>query len=407
MTALIPTRTKVAVTAGRAAALLSRRLGKGEGSVIGGRVTLAVDATSLDRLAAGRRTVLVSGTNGKTTTTSLLSAALATKGEVVTNQAGANMYGGMVSALSQSQAEQVVLEVDEGHLATTMSKTTPELVLLLNLSRDQLDRVGEVRMQAQKWRSAFEAQPDVTVIANADDPMVVWASETAQRTVFVSGGTTWQLDAASCPNCGSKIHWSDEGADASWQWQCSNCPLARPPVDETAVRMPTSMQLPGDVNLRNARMALTAAVMLGAEPRAAADAVSRSVGAGGRFASVTIAGMRARLVLAKNPAGWTEALRIAKNDGSPMVVAINARVQDGRDPSWLWDVPFETLKGRFLVATGERGRDLAVRLKYAEVDHTFEDDMTTALRAAAVRHSGETDVIGNYSAFQEFRKLAR
>ncbi len=396
-------RTRLAVTAGRATAALSKQLGQGEGSVIGGRVSLAIEPNSLDLLSKGRTVVLVSGTNGKTTTTSLLTAALETMGPVVSNVAGANMFAGMVSALSASDAKRAVLEVDEGHLPLALSKTGAQMVVLLNLSRDQLDRVGEVRMQAQKWRKALETG-EVKVVANCDDPMVVWAAG-SENTIWVAGGSVWRLDAASCPDCGGHIEWKSQDTQVT-DWRCVECDLRRPEPTPTKVTAPATLKLPGEVNRCNAIMALTAAVELGADPAESAGAVARLDGTGGRFARVKIAGAPARLLLAKNPAGWTEALRIAKQDGSPLVISINARIQDGRDPSWLWDVPYEQLKGRFIVATGERGRDLAVRLHYAGVDHHFVDQSNQAVLAASQRNSGkEVDVIGNYSAFQEFRKL--
>jgi UDP-N-acetylmuramyl tripeptide synthase len=343
-----------------------------------------------------------------------LSAALGTLEPVATNLAGANMYGGMVSAMSSSRARLVVLETDEGHLAKTLSATKPRLVALLNLSRDQLDRVGEVRMQAEKWRDALQGYANI-VVANADDPMVVWAAQAARSVVWVAAGSSWRLDASSCPNCGSQIDWN------GGEWRCSKGDLKRPAphafVTSSTVasrrvggelRVPIDLQIPGDVNRRNAAVALIAATLLGANPQKAGRALSRLQGAGGRFSSVTIAGCKARLILAKNPAGWTEALRIAQAEAPAVVIGINARVQDGRDPSWLWDVPFEQLAGRFVVATGERGRDLAVRLRYADVDHVFIEDPVRAVQAAAERAAGhEVDVMGNYSAFQDFRKVAR
>ena len=133
----------------------------------------------------------------------MLAAAIGTMGPVVTNSAGANMFGGMVSALAETDAANVVLEVDEGHLPKALAMTGARFVVLMNLSRDQLDRVGEVRMQAKKWRDAL-APLDVTAIANADDPIVVWAAKAARRVVWVGGGGSWKLDAASCPNCGAR-----------------------------------------------------------------------------------------------------------------------------------------------------------------------------------------------------------
>jgi lipid II isoglutaminyl synthase (glutamine-hydrolysing) len=405
-------RTRVAAKAGQAAAEVSRRLGRGEGSVIGGRVTLALDPGSLAALARQRTVALVSGTNGKTTTTSMLAAALGTSGPVVTNDAGSNMFGGMVGALSRSSAQLVVLETDEGHLAKTIEDTDPRLVLLLNLTRDQLDRVGEVRMQAARWRKAFDGR-NLVVVANADDPMVVWAAQPAKTKIWVAGGGSWKLDSSSCPECGAQIIWAEQGND----WHCASCDLRRPKthaelstqVPPGSVSAPVRVQMPGEINKKNAAMAITASVILGADIGAASQAVSQVESPGGRFVEKTIGDHRVRLILAKNPAGWSEALRIVDDRLSPIVVSINARVQDGRDPSWLWDVPYEQLAGRYVVATGERGRDLAVRLKYAGVEHCFVADLHAAVRKAG-EHNSNNDVIevmGNYSAFQDYRRIAR
>lgn len=397
-----------------AAAAVSRSLGRGEGSVIGGRVTLVLDRRGLERLSAGRRVALVSGTNGKTTTTSMLTAALNTLEPAVTNLAGANMFGGMVTALSTSKARIAVLETDEGHLPMAMKMTHPEVIVLMNLTRDQLDRVGEVRMQAQRWRDSLE-NSDAVVVANCDDPIVAWAAQGSKKVVWVAAGHSWRLDATSCPQCGARIDW------LGGEWKCTECGLKRPAphsffasptiaerrVGEDA-RLKVDLVLPGQINRNNAALALTAAVLMGARPQSALEAVNAVEGVAGRFTSTTIAGVPVRLMLAKNPAGWTEALRIARNDGAPCVISINARVQDGRDPSWLWDVPYESLLGRFVAVTGERGRDLSVRLHYAGVQHIFYEDPVRAVQGASHRFtgSGEIDVIGNYSAFQDFRKLA-
>ena len=410
VTVPLPIRTRIAVKAGLLAAGASRKLGRGEGSVIGGRVTLALDPRSLAFLAAGRTTALVSGTNGKTTTTAMLTAALSTAGDVVTNDAGSNMFGGMVGALSRSDARLVVLETDEAHLPKTMTATKPRLILLLNLTRDQLDRVSEVRMLAAKWRDAVR-ETNAIVVANADDPMVVWAAQAASKVIWAEGGGLWRLDAASCPQCGSEIVWNDG------DWACVQCDLRRPQphaeftnrVPQTAeLRLRIDLNIPGDINKHNAVLALTGSIVLGADPAKAAQATREVRSPGGRFILTSIGGVSVRLLLAKNPAGWAESLRITGNDDNPVVVAINARIQDGRDPSWLWDVPFEQLANRFVVATGDRGRDLAVRLQYAGVDHKFVSDLTAAVKRANTERPGTTiDVVGNYSAFQDARTRAR
>jgi lipid II isoglutaminyl synthase (glutamine-hydrolysing) len=404
-------RTRLAVGAGLAVAGLSRRVGAGEGSVIGGRVLLAVDPGALERLAAGRTIALVSGTNGKTTTTRMLAAALEIRGAVVTNSTGANLMSGLVTTLAKGDAAApAVLEVDEGLVPKAVAGLHPSVVLLLNLSRDQLDRIGEVRIHAQRWRAALEAAPSTTVVANADDPLVVWAAGLARRVTWVGTGQRWRLDAYSCPNCGERIEWADDG-----RWSCSNCTLARPAPhvlldgDDVVVtdgrRLRLALQLPGWPNRANAVMAAAGAEALGVDVAGALSGLGTVSHVAGRYQVVSVGGVRVRFLLAKNPAGWAEALDLIRPAPMPVVVGINARIPDGRDPSWLWDVPFERLRGRLVIATGDRGRDLAVRLRYADVEHRFVEGYVDAVRAAG---AADLDLAANYTSFQDARReLAR
>jgi UDP-N-acetylmuramyl tripeptide synthase len=166
-------------------------------------------------------------------------------------------------------------------------------------------------------------------------------------------------------------------------------------------RIPIRLQLPGWCNRSNATMAAAAAMALGLDPVASVRAMSRVRAVAGRYQVMSVHGTRVRLLLAKNPAGWAEALDLIRPPPVPVVVGINAGVADGRDPSWLWDVPFERLKGRLVVATGDRGRDLAVRLRYAEVPHTFLEDYNEAVTTAG---GPEVDLVANYTAFQDARR---
>ena len=405
----LPVRTRLAASAGLAVAGLSRRVGAGEGSVIGGRVLLAVDPGALERLAAGRTIALVSGTNGKTTTTRMLAASLETRGPVVTNSTGANLLSGLVTTLARGGARSdapAVLEVDEGLLPKAVAGLHPSVVLLLNLSRDQLDRIGEVRIHAQRWRAALEGAPSTAVVANGDDPLVVWAAGLARQVTWVGTGQRWRLDAYSCPNCGERIEWGDGEA-----WACSNCTLARPQPhlsldgDDVVLadgrRLRLELQLPGWPNRANAAMAAAGGEVLGVDVASGLAAVGGVTHVAGRYQVVSVGGVRVRLLLAKNPAGWAEALDLIRPAPMPVVVGINARIPDGRDPSWLWDVPFERLKGRLVIATGDRGRDLAVRLRYAEVEHRFVDGYVDAVRAADV---SDLDLAANYTSFQDARR---
>ena len=424
----LPLRTRVAALAGRAIADASRWVGAGEGSVIGGRVALAIDQRSLELMAAGHQSAVVSGTNGKTTTTRLLAAALASRGPVSTNSAGANLIPGLVSTLFRGRAgAAVALEVDEGHLAEAVAAVHPTAVVLLNLSRDQLDRFGEVRRHASDWRLALLSSPGTVVIANVDDPLVTWAAgacapdgATPPAVTWVGTGQRWRADASACPNCGSRIRWTEARTERGGpRWACTSCPLARPRPDawlegEDLVladgrRFQVRLQLPGWCNLANAAMAVAGAMALGVDPGRAVRAMSRVRAVAGRYQVIAVGSTRVRLLLAKNPAGWAEALDLIRPPPTPVVIGINAGVADGRDPSWLWDVPFERLRGRLVVATGERGLDLAVRLRYADVRHTFEPDYRKAVMAAAAggalgARQPELDFVANYTSFQDARR---
>jgi lipid II isoglutaminyl synthase (glutamine-hydrolysing) len=406
----LPLRTRLAARAGRAVAGLSRWAGRGEGAVIGGRVVLALDPTALERYAAGRTVCLVSGTNGKTTTTSLLAAALRTRGPVTTNATGANLMSGLVTTLAEAEAGgDAVLEVDEGLLPRAVEELHPSVVALLNLSRDQLDRIGEVRIHAQRWRAALEQAPSTAVAANADDPLVAWAAQPARFVTWVGTGQRWRLDAAGCPACGGRIEWDGP------EWACEDCGLHRPTPEVTldgdevvladGRRLAVDLQLPGWPNRANAAMAAATAAAVGVDVEAALRAMGAVTDVAGRYQVVGVDGARVRLLLAKNPAGWAEALDLIRPAPMPVVVGINARIPDGRDPSWLWDVPFERLRGRLVIATGDRGRDLAVRLRYSEVEHRFVPGYLDAVRATG---SAELDLAANYTSFQDARReLAR
>jgi len=215
----LPIRARVATTIGGAAGRVSRLTGRGDGSVIGGVVGLRVAPDLLRQLAAGRQIVLVTGTNGKTTTTRLVTAAVGSLGqEVATNAFGANMESGLVSALSSaSDAPYAVLEVDERHLPAMIRATSPRVVVLLNLSRDQMDRAAEIWLIARRWREAFSEHPDVRVVANADDPLIAWAAGTAASVTWVAAGQRWHEDSWCCPDCGSHLRRDELG------WRCGEC----------------------------------------------------------------------------------------------------------------------------------------------------------------------------------------
>jgi UDP-N-acetylmuramyl tripeptide synthase len=404
----LPIRARVATTIGGAATRVSRLTGRGDGSVIGGVVGLKVAPDLLRQLSAGRQIVMVTGTNGKTTTTRLVTAALGSLGqEVATNAYGANMESGLVSALSSApDAPYAVLEVDERHLPNLIKVTNPRAVLLLNLSRDQMDRAAEIWLIARRWREAFVQAPQVRVVANADDPLIAWAAGSASQVTWVAAGQRWHEDSWCCPDCGSHLRRDELG------WRCGECSLSRPSarwvldgdkvIDAAGTVRELDLALPGRANRSNAVMALAVASLFGADVDQALPELRKVTSVAGRYTTVVRRGRTLHLLLAKNPAGWLEAFDVLGADRPPLLLAVNAQGPDGRDTSWLWDVDYRVLAGRRVLVTGERRIDLAVRLEADAIPFELVDDIEAAVDAVP---PGHLDVIANYTAFQHIRAV--
>src|SRR5215470_18102228 len=356
----LPLRARLATTVGGAAGRASRLAGRGDGSVIGGVIGLRLEPDLLSLLARGRHVILVTGTNGKTTTTRLITAALSALGQqIASNAFGANMEAGLVSALAKApDATLAVLEVDEKYLPAMLTATSARVVVLLNLSRDQMDRAAEIWMLARRWRAALAAAPDCRVIANADDPLVAWAAGQARQVTWVAAGQRWHDDSWCCPQCGSHLRRDELG------WRCGECGLSRPParwvlegdsvIDSAGVVRQLDLSLPGRANKSNAVMALAVAGLFGADVDQALPNLRAVVSVAGRYTTVERRGRKLHLLLAKNPAGWLEAFDVLDPDRRPVLLAVNAQVPDGKDTSWLWDVDYRVLRGRPVLVAGER-----------------------------------------------------
>jgi len=381
--------------------------------MIGGLVAMTLDRSVLGQLGAGRRTVIVTGTNGKSTTTRMTAAALSTLGAVATNAEGANMDAGLVAALAADRrAGLAALEVDEMHVPHVLDAVEAAVIVVLNLSRDQLDRVGEINVIERTLRAGLAGHPSAVVVANCDDVLMTSAAYDSPHVVWVAAGGAWANDSVSCPRSGEVIvrdkgHWYSTGADfkrPSPQWWFD-------PEDggtlygPDGLALPMRLALPGAVNRGNAAQAVAAAVALGADPVLAVEAVCQVDEVAGRYRSVRIGEHEARILLAKNPAGWQEALSMVDKHAAGVVISVNGQVPDGEDLSWLWDVRFEHFEETPVVAAGERGTDLAVRLGYAGVEHTLVHDTLAAIASCP---PGRVEVVANYTAFLQLqRALAR
>lgn len=405
----------VGLRAGMAARRASRALGKGAGGMFGGRVALTVNPQMVQELAEGKKTVLITGTNGKSTTTKMTAAALGTLAPVAANLGGDNMLTGVATALMTGRhAPFAVLEVDEMNLPAVAARTNPDVIILLNLSRDQLDRVGEIGVVEKRVREAVEACPDAIIVANCDDPLIVSAAWDAPHVVWVAAGAPWKDDAAAFPRTGTLVirdgeDWHVQGADyrrPKPQWWISDV------EGDGAFRVngpggltqKIHLSLPGRANRGNATQAIAAAVSMGAGLTRSVRAVERIDGVAGRYQTYDVDGRQVNLLLAKNPAGWQESQTAMPAETRQLVIAVNGQDADGNDLSWLWDVdftPVQELSEVQVLASGERASDLAVRLEYAGIPAKIVE---SPLEAILTLEEGPVQVLANYTAFRDLLK---
>lgn len=393
--------------------------------MIGGEVALRISPRFLAELAAPYSCVVVTGTNGKSTTTRMVRAALESGGPVASNTNGDNMTSGVITALMRGEgATRAALEVDEMHVPAVAADVHPDVFVYLNLSRDQLDRVGEIGTVERRLREGASAHPGATVVANCDDPLIVSAAADNPNVVWVAAGAGWGGDSAAYPR-GGRVARSEDG----WhlipafegeelpdlkrrpqpQWWLEDVELA-PEGPRATLRGPRgesvllALKLPGRANLGNAAQAVAAAVAMGIDPATAAEAINGVTEVAGRYSVHDIDGRNARLMLAKNPAGWQEAMTMIDPRVDQVVIGVNGQVPDGQDLSWLWDVDFSGVKqaGRRVLACGERGADLAVRLEYAGV-HC--DLVPLPMDALAACDPGRVEMLLNYTAMRDFKVL--
>jgi UDP-N-acetylmuramyl tripeptide synthase len=376
-------RLETACKAGALAGRLSIALGRGRGETLSGRVILALDSKAISKLSSGRDIVLVSGTNGKTTSTKNLATILREfAGEgVSTSESGANMPAGIAALLAQNPRNRfAVIECDEMYVPEMYRKLSPKVVVLLNLSRDQLHRTGEVRKVAALWHETF-IKDDVTIVIDRDDPFLEYAVTNAGHVMRVSFSGRRHPDAATCPNCAAILDWS------KGDYSCP-CGLGAQFPDIRAEKRLNGPQ-------RNTVLVVEAARLMGAEISVteADDLISS---APDRIYDFLVAGKKVPTHLAKNPESWRQALGDVTAD--QVLLSVNARGIDGRDTSWLWDIDYSNLIGKKVICTGERQLDIAYRLRVQGVEVSTASNFSQAVQSFP---SGPIQAIVSYTAFQD------
>ena len=425
---------------------LSRGLGRGGGTTLPGRLLLKADARSLERMSArlDHGAVLVSATNGKTTTSAMVAAILESSGErVVHNRAGSNMGWGVATSLLDAGREpgQIGLfEVDEAWLPQVADALRPRSYLLSNLFRDQLDRYGELELLADGWAELVERHAgQARFVLNADDPLIADLGRGREGVVYYGVSDDSQAlpelqhaaDSKHCRNCGAPYVYDAVYLGHLGRYRCPNCGRTRPepsvraervqldgmrgadvtlatPAGTAEVRLP----LPGLYNVYNAVAAAALSLDLGAPLESVRVALEGFAGAFGRVETITVGGRPVSILLVKNPAGANEVLRTLtlEDDRLDLWLALNDNIADGRDISWIWDADFELLAGRVRHATcsGTRAEEMALRLKYAGIDAELEveRDLAASLDSAVAAGDGRPlFALPTYTALLELRDL--
>jgi lipid II isoglutaminyl synthase (glutamine-hydrolysing) len=426
----------------------SRRLGRSGGTTAPGRLLLRLSPDALRRMAGGleRGSVLVSATNGKTTTAAMIAGALERAGErVVHNRAGSNMGWGVATAMLDAGREPGQLglfEVDEAWLPSVAGAVKPRAYLLSNLFRDQLDRYGELELLADRWAELVAAEVesgrDVRFVLNADDPLVADLGRDRPGVTYFGLEDDSQAvpalqhaaDSKHCRNCGTPYEYEAVYLGHMGRYRCPNCGRERPRPSIAATRveltgmtgsrvalrtpageLDLTLPLPGLYNVYNAVAAAAVALELGVPLETVGQALEGFAGAFGRVETIPIDGRQVSILLVKNPAGANEVLRtLTLEEGElDLWLALNDRIADGRDVSWIWDADFELLAGRVRHATcsGTRAEEMALRLKYAgiEAEPAIDRDLADSLDAAVRRADGSLFALPTYTALLELRDL--
>ena len=425
---------------------LSRRLGRGGGTTLPGRLLLKADDTALERMSARLEhgAVLVSATNGKTTTSAMVAAILEESGErVVHNRAGSNMGWGVATALLDAgrERDQVGLfEVDEAWLPRVADALKPRTYLLSNLFRDQLDRYGELELLADAWAELVERHAGgARFVLNADDPLVADLGRGREGIVYYGVSDDSQAlpelqhaaDSKHCRNCGSPYVYDAVYLGHLGRYHCPNCGRTRPEPSVVAERVHLDgvrgadvtmatpggtvdlrLPLPGLYNVYNAVAAAALSLDLGASLDTVRAALEGFAGAFGRVETIAVEGRPVSILLVKNPAGANEVLRTLtlEDDQLDLWLALNDKIADGRDVSWIWDADFELLAGRVrrVTCSGTRAEEMALRLKYAGIDAELEvdRDLEASLDSAVASGDGRPlFALPTYTALLELREL--
>jgi lipid II isoglutaminyl synthase (glutamine-hydrolysing) len=434
----------------KAVGSLSRASGRGGGTTLPGRLLVRMAPDAIERLASSldHGSIVVSSTNGKTTTAGMIAGILQAAGRTpVHNRAGSNMHWGVATALLEQSGDEGLFELDEAWLPRVAPSLRPRLLVLGNLFRDQLDRYGELERLADEWAELVASMEGSCEFAlNADDPLI--ADLGRDRELRRRPGVTYfgiednrqalpelqhAHDAKHCRRCGAPYSYERAFVGHLGHYICPNCHADRPTPDIAAteielhgisgssVRIATpagelklELPLPGLYNVYNALGAVAAGLRSGVSLEQVRQGLESMRAVFGRVETIEVSGKPVSILLIKNPAGANEVLRTltleSSEGGIDLWLALNDRIADGRDVSWIWDADFELLSSgvRRVICAGTRAPEMALRLKYAgwpEDAIEVMEPIAGSLDAAVAAAPDRLFALPTYTALLELRTL--
>jgi len=443
-------RFKTAILLGKLIKLLIKKLHLGGATAAPGLLALKLDSKIIAKMSKNfsKGAIVITGTNGKTTTSRMLACILERRGlRLIHNRAGSNLLRGIVSTLLEHsnlfgviKNDFAIWESDEAVMPEVVKQTAPKVLVITNLSRDQLDRYGEVDKLRKIWTEAVRRLKNSDfLILNADDPQVAYLKKSTKASVLYFGlddqnwgtsGLPRIAEAKFCPHCLKPLFYQNVYVSHMGNYKCPKCLFKRPKPEVVVKKIEyvkeesskfslavndkqTEIELSvgGLYNIYNAAAAAAAASALGTDIETINLGLSNFKAAFGRVEKFEIAGKTLWLYLVKNPAGFNEVIKTLFSDEGKkdILIAINDLIADGRDVSWLWDVDFENLQNKTgkIFTSGTRAQDMALRLKYAQTakPKLIENDLEKTLKSAISQVDKELFILPTYTAMLNLRKI--
>lgn len=430
------------ILAGKTTIFLSKHILKG-GSTFPGTVALKFDRKILSTVAKDYKVILVTGTNGKTTTTSMITNIFKNKGyRVITNNTGANLFRGIVSCFidnykfsKSNKGSYAIIEVDEANLKFVTDYITPEIITITNLFRDQLDRYGEVYTTLEKILEGVHKVPSSTLVLNGDDSLFGVLDVKNPKVYYgfsnpINDNNTIDInaDAKFCKVCKAPYKYNFVTYNHLGDYYCSECGYKRPElkykmegiIDQTPSSSSViingneiTISQSGIYNIYNGLCAYSIASESGIENDIIASSLGKVDSSFGRQEKIQIEDKNVQIILVKNPAGYNQALDTLclNKESFSTLFMLNDNYADGRDVSWIWDVNFEKLSSlpiEDVFISGIRLYDMAVRLKTAglkEESFIIEEDYEKLTEKLKASKSNNIYILATYTAMINYRKF--